>query len=55
MALILWIDEAEHTLRQIRIAGQIYGDDAPETTRLLIIEEIDLPIDIQLPDIRSGL
>ena len=54
VALTLWIDEAEHTLRQIRIAGQIYDDDAPETTRLLIIEEIDLPIDIQLPDIRSG-
>ncbi len=54
VALTLWIDEAEHTLRQIRIAGQIYDDDAPETTRLMIIEEIDLPIDIQLPDIRSG-
>ena len=54
MALTLWIDEAEHTLRQVRIAGQVYDDDAPETTRLLTIEGADLPVDIQLPDLGSG-
>ena len=50
VTLILWIDEAD-LLRQIRIAGQIYDDDGPETTRLLTIEGIDMPVEIQLPDI----
>ena len=54
VALTLWIDEAEHALRQIRIAGQIYTDDAPETVRVLTIEGIDLPVDIQLPEAVSG-
>ena len=54
VALTLWIDETEHTLRQIKIAGQIYDDDAPETTRLLSIVGIDVPVDIQLPDVGSG-
>lgn len=53
VALTLWIDETEHTLRQIRIAGQVYDDDAPETVRLLTIVGIDLPVDIQLPDLGS--
>ena len=52
--LTLWIDEAEHTLRRIRIAGQIYDDDGPETIRLLTIEGVDLPVDIQLPDVSSN-
>ena len=54
VALTLWIDEAEHALRQIRIAGQIYADDAPETVRVLTIEDIDVPVDIQLPEAGSG-
>ena len=53
-AVTLWIDEAEYTLRQIRIKGQIHKDDAPETVRLLTIEGIDVPIEIQLPDVGSG-
>ena len=52
--LTLWIDEAELTLRKIRIAGQIYADDAPETVRVLTIEGIDVPVDIQLPEAASG-
>ena len=46
VTLTLWIDEADQLLRQIRIAGQIYDDDGPETTRLLTIEGIDMPVDI---------
>ena len=49
--LTLWITEAKHALQQIRIAGQIYDDDAPETVRLLKIEGIDVPVEIQLPDL----
>lgn len=51
VGLTLWIAEADHTLQQIRIAGQIYDDDAPETVRLLKIEGIDVPVEIQLPDL----
>ena len=51
--LTLWIDEAEHALRQIKIDGQLYDDDAPETVRLVIIEAVDIPVEIELPDIGS--
>ena len=54
VVLTLWIDEADYVLRQIRIAGQIYDDDGPGTTRLLNIEGIDMPVDIQLPEVGSG-
>ena len=54
VALTLWIDETELVLRQARLAGQIYDADAPETTRLLTIEDINVPVDIELPDITSG-
>ena len=52
--LNLWIEEADNALKQIRIAGRIYNDDAPETVRLLTIDGIDVPVDIQLPDLGSG-
>ena len=54
ITLTLWIDETEFVLRQVRLAGQIYNNDAPETTRLLTIEDINVPVDIELPDIASG-
>ena len=54
VALTLWIDETDRSLQQIKIVGQIYDDDAPETTRLLTIEGMDVPVDIQLPDVGSG-
>lgn len=52
--LSLWIEESEHILRRLRIDGQIFDDDAPETTRLINILDINTPIDIQLPDVASG-
>ena len=52
--LNLWIEEADNALKQIRIAGRIYNDDAPETVRVLSIDGIDVPVDIQLPDLGSG-
>ena len=54
VTLTMWIDESEFILRQLRIAGQIYNDDAPETTRLITLEDINVPVDIELPDISSG-
>lgn len=54
VTLTFWIDPAEAVLRQFRLAGQIYDEDAPETTRLLTIENINEPVDIQLPESASG-
>ena len=54
IALSLWIDESEHTLRRLRIDGQIFDDDAPETTRLINFVGVNAPVDIQLPNIASG-
>ena len=53
ITLTVWIDEVDHTLRRMRIAGRLYDDDAPETKRLLNFS-IDVPVDIQLPDLASG-
>ena len=54
ITLTLWIDEAEHFLRQLRLAGQLYDDDGPETTRLVTINAINVPVEIELPDLGSG-
>ena len=50
ITLTFWVDEVEHTLRQFRIAGKLFNDDAPETTRLLDILGVNVSVDIQLPD-----
>ena len=54
ITLSLWIEEPEHTLRRLRIDGQIFDEDAPETTRLINILDVNVPVDIQLPNIASG-
>lgn len=51
--LSLWIGESDHTLRQIRISGQIFDDDGEGTSRLIILSDYDTPVDIQLPDTSS--
>ena len=50
VTLTLWVDEADFVLRQMRLAGQLYDEDAPETTRLLTIDNINEPVDIRLPE-----
>ena len=52
--LTFWIDDTTHILRQMRIAGQIFDDDGAETTRLLTILGMDVPVEIELPEIVSG-
>ena len=52
--LTLWIDDSDHLLKEVRIAGRIYNADAPETVRMLTIEGIDVPVEIELPEIASG-
>ena len=51
VGLTLWIDSTELELRQMRIDGQLFGDDAPGTQRLLTFEAIDVAVDIQIPDV----
>ena len=53
VTLTFWIDETEHTMRQLRIDGKIYNDDEPGTKRLVSIMDVNVPVDIQLPDIDS--
>ena len=54
ITLTFWIGAVDHTLRQLTIAGKIFNGDAPETRRRVIIRDINLPVDIQLPDIATG-
>ena len=53
ITLSLWLGEADHTLRQFRIDGQLFDDDAPGTSRMVTMD-IDVPVDIQLPDVSAG-
>ena len=48
-----WFSEADHSITQFQILGKIFADDAPETSRLIKIREINLPVEIQIPDISS--
>ena len=52
LTLTYWFDETDHTLRQFKILGQLYDEDAPHTSRLVTME-FGVPVDIQLPDIAS--
>ena len=52
--LTLWIDEVDLVLWQIRIAGQIFDDDEPGTSRLIVLSDYNLPMDIQLPEDAAG-
>ena len=52
ITLSYWFDEADYTLRQLRIDGQLYDEDAPETSRLVNVD-MNVPVDIQLPDTTS--
>ena len=52
LTLSYWFDEADHTLRQFRILGQLYNEDAPNTSRLVNME-LNVTVDIQLPEIAS--
>ena len=53
ITLSFWFDEADQTMRQLRIDGQLFNDDAPETSRLVNME-FGVPVDIQLPEVASG-
>ena len=52
--LTFWIDSTTYIVRQMRIAGRIFDDDGAETTRLMTILGMDVPIEIELPETVSG-
>ncbi len=54
VTLTMWIDESDYTMRQLRLAGRLYNDDGLETTRMITIDAIDVPIEIEIPDLGSG-
>ena len=53
ITLSVWLDEAGHALRQMRIDGRLFDEDGAGTSRLLSIA-LDVPVDIQLPDAAPG-
>ncbi len=54
VTLTLWVDDDNHVLQQMRIAGQIFDDDGAETTRLMTILGMDVPVEIELPEVVPG-
>lgn len=53
ITLSFWFDEADHRLRQLRILGQLFDLDEPGTSRLVTMD-INVPVDIQLPEMAAG-
>ena len=53
LRLGFWFSEADHSITQFQILGKIFNDDGPETSRLIKISNINLPVEIQVPDIAS--
>ncbi len=47
--LTVWVDAEDQSLRQIKIVGNVFNDDGPGTSRLIILSAYDEPVDIQLP------
>lgn len=53
LRLAFWFSEADHSLVQFQMLGRIFADDAPETSRLIKISNINLPVEIQIPETAS--
>ncbi len=54
ITLTFWFDEVSYEVQQLRIDGQLFNDDAPETTRLVTIMDIGAPVNIQPPDLSGS-
>lgn len=50
ISLLFWFNEADHNLVRLQILGKIFDDDAPETSRVITISEINHPVEITLPE-----
>ena len=49
LGLELAVDRSEGLLLQVLITGRIVATDTEETVRLLTLDDIDVPVDIQVP------
>ncbi len=47
--LTVWVGAEDQSVQQIRIVGNVFNDDGPGTSRLIILSEYDEPVDIKLP------
>ena len=50
MELELWLDRSEGLLLQALITGHVMDSDDADTVRLLTLKDIDIPVDITLPE-----
>ncbi len=50
VVLMLWLDQDDDLLRRVLITGQVVPSDIPGTVRLLTLEDINLPVDITVPE-----
>ena len=53
LRLGFWFSEIDHAITQFQILGKIFNDDAPETSRVIKISNINLPVEIQIPETAS--
>ena len=51
--LTVWVSAADRSLQQIRIVGAVFDEDAPGTSRLIILSDYDLPVEIDAPPIAT--
>lgn len=47
--LELWVDQSQWLLLQVVMTGQLVETDAPDTVRVLTLDDIDVPVDITPP------
>jgi len=50
VVLMLWLDQDDGLLRRVLITGQVVPSDIPGAVRLLTLEDINLPVDITVPE-----
>ncbi len=49
VALEMWLEQESGTLRQATITGQVTNDDFPDATRVLTLDAINEPVNIEPP------
>jgi hypothetical protein len=50
VALELWVDRSEGLLIQVLITGKVVPTDQPDAVRALTLDDLDIPVDITLPE-----
>lgn len=49
VVLELWVDRSQWILLQVVMTGKLVDTDAPDTVRVLTLDDIDVPVDIRPP------